>query len=313
MNNQQTRSCCTAQGTLISVMWQPGWEWSSGENGYVYMYGWVPLLSSWSYHDIVSRLSVQFSSVAQSCPTLCNPMNRSTPGLPAHHQLSESTQTQVHRVGDAIQPSHPLSSPSPPAPPPILQYKNTTAKQTSGASLTEHWLEAGVRKARAQPGRKGKDAVTRGSGHEEEADFVGSGQSWGLRAPSHSLKTPALGSTPGKMSPLGWVKGHGTQQRAVGSLDSAREERAQPRLLPSTGQRGQSETTHRKSLAGLPRCPGTGTPQPEPGTCSVEEWELLPGPERGPLSTRRWLVRGDPCADKAWAITWKRHRAESRG
>ena len=56
-----------------------------------------------------------FSSVAQSCPTLCDPMNRSTPGLPVHHQLSEFTQTLVHRVGDAIQPSHPLSSPSPPA------------------------------------------------------------------------------------------------------------------------------------------------------------------------------------------------------
>ena len=58
--------------------------------------------------------SVQFSSVAQSCPTLCNPMNRSMPGLPVHHQLPEFTQTQVHRVSDAIQPSHPLSSPSPP-------------------------------------------------------------------------------------------------------------------------------------------------------------------------------------------------------
>ena len=62
--------------------------------------------------------STQFSSVAQSCPTLCDPMNRSTPGLPVHHQLPESTQTHVHRVGDAIQPSHPLSSPSPPAPNP---------------------------------------------------------------------------------------------------------------------------------------------------------------------------------------------------
>ena len=58
--------------------------------------------------------SVQFSSVAQSCSTLCNPMNRSTPDLPVHHQLPEFTQTHVHRVGDAIQPSHPLSSPSPP-------------------------------------------------------------------------------------------------------------------------------------------------------------------------------------------------------
>ena len=56
---------------------------------------------------------VQFSSVAQSCPTLCDPMNCSTPGLPVHHQLLESTQTHVHWVGDVIQPSHPLSSPSP--------------------------------------------------------------------------------------------------------------------------------------------------------------------------------------------------------
>ena len=57
--------------------------------------------------------TVQFSSVTQSCPTLCNPMNHSTPGLPVHHQLPEFTQTHVHWVGDAIQPSHPLSSPSP--------------------------------------------------------------------------------------------------------------------------------------------------------------------------------------------------------
>ena len=63
----------------------------------------------------ISIHSVQFSSVAQSYPTLCNPMNHSTPGLPVHHQLPESTQTHVHGVGDAIQPSHPLSSPSPPA------------------------------------------------------------------------------------------------------------------------------------------------------------------------------------------------------
>ena len=61
--------------------------------------------------------TVQFSSVTQLCPTLCNPMNRSTPGLPVHHQLPEFTQTHVHRVSDAIQPSQPLSSP-PPAPNP---------------------------------------------------------------------------------------------------------------------------------------------------------------------------------------------------
>ena len=62
--------------------------------------------------------SVQFSSVAQLCPTLCDPMNHSTPGLPVHHQLPEFTQTHVHQLGDAIQPSHPLLSPFPPAPNP---------------------------------------------------------------------------------------------------------------------------------------------------------------------------------------------------
>ena len=58
-------------------------------------------------------MQVQFSSVAQSSPTLCDPMNHNTPGLPVHHQLLEFTQTHVHWVGDAIQPSHPLSTPSP--------------------------------------------------------------------------------------------------------------------------------------------------------------------------------------------------------
>ena len=57
----------------------------------------------------------QFSSVSQSCPSLCDPMDCSTPGFPVHHQRPEFTQTHIHQVGDAIQPSHPLSSPSPPA------------------------------------------------------------------------------------------------------------------------------------------------------------------------------------------------------
>ena len=67
---------------------------------------WIRVWGLWSG-------SVQFSSVAQSCPTLCDPMNHSTPGLPVHHQLPESTQTRVHWVSDTIQPSHPLSSASP--------------------------------------------------------------------------------------------------------------------------------------------------------------------------------------------------------
>ena len=76
-------------------------------------------------------VSVPFSLVSQSCPTLCKPMNRSTPGLPVHHQLPEFTQIHVHRVCDAIQPSHPWLSPSPPAPNPsqhqsLFQWVNSS-------------------------------------------------------------------------------------------------------------------------------------------------------------------------------------------
>ena len=67
---------------------------------------------------VATKPSVQFSSVTQSCPTLCDPMNCSTPGLPVHHQLPKFTQTHGHQVSDAIQPTHLLSSPSPPAPNP---------------------------------------------------------------------------------------------------------------------------------------------------------------------------------------------------
>ena len=74
------------------------------------------ILYHWASREACDENSVQFSSVAQSCLTLCDPMNRSTPGLPVHHQLLEFTQTHIHQVSDAIQPSHPLSSPSPPAP-----------------------------------------------------------------------------------------------------------------------------------------------------------------------------------------------------
>ena len=73
-------------------------------------------------HEGTLKASDQIRSVAQSCRTLCDPMNHSTPGLPVHHQLPEFTQTHVHRVSDAIQPSHPLSSPSPPTPiPPSIR------------------------------------------------------------------------------------------------------------------------------------------------------------------------------------------------
>ena len=112
-------------------MMQKIWVWSLG---------WEDLhekemvthssILAWILHGKKSLVgyspSVQFSSVAQSCLTLCDPMNRSTPGLPVHHQLPEFTQTHVHWVNDAIQPSHPLSSPSPlaPIPPSIRVFSN---------------------------------------------------------------------------------------------------------------------------------------------------------------------------------------------
>ena len=81
------------------------------------VYAWKIQISGHLVYTILVLLlhSIQFSSVAQSCLTLCDPMNCSTPGLPIHHQLPGSTQTHVHRISGAIQPSHPLSSPSPPA------------------------------------------------------------------------------------------------------------------------------------------------------------------------------------------------------
>ena len=98
---------------------------SKGER---FTWGLFPIFSYWSKFILLKvwplflhtfmLYSVQFSSVAQSCPTLCDPMNRSMPGLPVQHQLMEFTQIHVHRGGDAIQPFHPLSSPSPPAPNP---------------------------------------------------------------------------------------------------------------------------------------------------------------------------------------------------
>ena len=86
---------------------------------------------TWLPQSMFSAIRYHFSSVAQSCPTLCNPINHSIPGLPVHHQLPEFTQTHVHQIGDAIQPSHPLSSPSPPAPNPsqhqgLFQWVNSS-------------------------------------------------------------------------------------------------------------------------------------------------------------------------------------------
>ena len=92
-----------------------------------------PNLTSFLYFN-----SIQFHSVTQLCPTLCDPMNHSTPGLPVHHRLPEFTETHVHRVSDAIQPSHPLSSPSPPAPNPS-QHQSLSNESTLRMRWPKYW------------------------------------------------------------------------------------------------------------------------------------------------------------------------------
>ena len=102
------------KGNIVSV---EIFQWGELEKVCALTQIWNALLKS-KNHSQIYKLNLQFNSVPQSCPTLCDPMNRSTPGLPVHHQLPEFTETHIHRVSDAIQPSHPLSSPSPPAPNP---------------------------------------------------------------------------------------------------------------------------------------------------------------------------------------------------
>ena len=98
----------------------------------------APLSMGFSRQEYFHKGSVQFSSVAQSCPTLCDPVNRSTPGLPVHHQLLEFTQTHVHRVSDAIHTSHALSSLLllPPIPPSIRVFSN---ESTLRMRWPEYW------------------------------------------------------------------------------------------------------------------------------------------------------------------------------
>ena len=84
-------------------------------------------------------MKIQFSSVAHSCPTLCDPMNHRMPGLPIHHQLLESTQTHVHWVSDAIQPSHHLSSPSPPALN-LFQHQGFSNESTLHIRWSKYWV-----------------------------------------------------------------------------------------------------------------------------------------------------------------------------
>ena len=98
------------------------------------------LFSSFSLHCSLKKAYcyIQVSSVAQSCPTLCNSMNCSTSGLPVHHQLPEFTQTHVYRVDDAIQPSYPLSSPSPPAPNPF-QHQSLSNESALRMRWPKYW------------------------------------------------------------------------------------------------------------------------------------------------------------------------------
>ena len=117
--------CNTGSSAWCSVTSQMGGigNWEAGLRGgrYMYAYGWFTVMAEANttllnnYPSVkIKKKMVPFSSLTQKCLTLCDPMNHSTPGLPVHHQLPEFTQTHVHWVGDAIQPSHPLSSPSPP-------------------------------------------------------------------------------------------------------------------------------------------------------------------------------------------------------
>ena len=113
---------------------------------------------------------LKFSSVSQSCPTLCDPMNRSTSGLPVHHQLPDFTQTHAHRASDAIQPSHPLSSPSPPAPNPshhqsLFQWVNSSNEvaKVLEYQLQHHFLQRHARADLLQIGLVGSPCSPRDS------------------------------------------------------------------------------------------------------------------------------------------------------
>ena len=129
-------------GSLVTCIYLIVWYFSHVSDSILFFLAYL-LCFSWQglyllVHKLIIFLSTtpvflnpQFRSVTQSCPTLWDPMNCSTPGLPVHHQLPEFTQTHVHQVSDAIQPSHPLLSPSPPAPNPsqhqgLFQWVNSS-------------------------------------------------------------------------------------------------------------------------------------------------------------------------------------------
>ena len=105
--------------SVWSLSWEDPLEKGTGTHPSILVWRIPRTIHPWGCKESdMTDFHFQFSSVAQSCPTLRDPMNCSTPGLPVHHQLPEFTQIYIHQVSDAIQPSHPLSSPSPPAPNP---------------------------------------------------------------------------------------------------------------------------------------------------------------------------------------------------
>ena len=141
--------------------------------------------------------SVQFSSVAQSCLTLCDPMNRSTPGLPVYHQLSEFTQTHVHRVSNAIQPSHPRLSPSSPAPNPsqnqsLFQWVNSSHEvaKVLEFQLSHHSFQRNSRADLLQNGLFGSPCSSRDSQESSPTPQYKSVNSWALSL----LHSPTLTS-----------------------------------------------------------------------------------------------------------------------
>ena len=129
------------------------------------------IIGGFSMNFVPPTLSKELvSSVAQSCATLCDPMNRSTPGLPVHHQLLEFIQTHIHHVSDAIQPSHPLSSPSPPAPNPsqhqsLFQWVNSSHEvaRVLELQLYHHSLQRNPRADLLQNGLVGSPCSPRDS------------------------------------------------------------------------------------------------------------------------------------------------------
>ena len=116
LHNVPLFSCCKVGSVAFPAFHIQNGSQKSIFTSFIFNWSIVDFQSCWCSAKWLSYVyvSVQFSSVSQSCLTLCDPMDRSTPGPPVHHQLPELAQTHVHWVGDTIKPSHPLSSPSPP-------------------------------------------------------------------------------------------------------------------------------------------------------------------------------------------------------